>query len=517
MNKSDATSAIKTEEEKVSSNTSLLNSPEEKKLKNTIKNVSNFILNEKLEKLGLSDKNVIQVNLKSFVKDNIIHNELNAGGLGGVNFILNIHPKFLQNNSQRNSISIVSKNQSLIGYEENNNLNLNLNLLNSTDISKNNKLKSDTNINESHRTNAVNKIKMNTSASAEMFITKLDFSYNSNLKGKEDKHKNNQSRNNKSSKLIPDNISYTFANSHRKQDETQKTHIIHPSNTELYKVSPILKVDHPQLHNLLNEFSKDKYNRRGAFRLTDHSEVKMFLSTVLENYNQGRLNDSYIPRPQYELILNKNSPLNKIYSKCDKEIKVASHVDKLLSKESKKIVTNSYKDNEKLKKQLDEFIYSKGDKVNSNSLVQDKKVKDKLDIIPKLSEKLAFLDREFFIKNFGYDYNKDNEFIFQEEIVKKQNQEKILIENGRKNKVKNKHLQVEFILEKGVKEKETLISKVNDDIEKNIFRHHTKNKSHFNFDENYAIDFLNVQKKEKSKYMYLDVIDKSPFGKKKSN
>jgi hypothetical protein len=85
----------------------------------------------------------------------------------------------------------------------------------------------------------------------------------------------------------------------------------------------------------------------------------------------------------------------------------------------------------------------------------------------------------------------------------------------KKNKIKGSHNKVKNILERSNKEREALIIKVNLDIDrKNFFKKNYKNKS-YNFDENYPLDFLSIPRKEKSKYMYLDKVEKSPIPKTK--
>lgn len=537
---------LKSEEEKFFLGSSIQNSPNDEKYFPIIKNVSNFslktiIVNEPLGPNQINDK-IFPINANNLLKEGLTNNFNSQNNLKSnfLNYLpdsMNIHPKFANISSKRNSnsISIVSKNHSITNLEDNtssniNNLNLNF-ALNSTSQSKN-KLKSENNLFISNLNTNLN------NSDNDIFITKdiveksekheklLHLSLNNSVINEYTSRANNlnsspHSRNVKSFKVSSTSQSNTLSTSRRGKLENSKRSTkkekdnirsLPTSQTDLYKVSPILKINHPQLHQLLNDFSKDKYNRRYAFLLNDKNEVKMLISKILESFTSNSLlNDSYIPKQNHENI-NQNSPLNKIYSKCDKEIKVASEVDKLLSKQMRKEITNSFKDNQEIKKKQDEFLYSRNEKEKEklHNINYDKKTKKRMDIIPKLSEKLAFLDREFFIKNFGYDYNKDSEFIFQEELVKKQLEEEKLVVDGKKNKIKGSHNKVKSILERSNKEREALILKVNTDIDKkNLFKKNFKNKS-YNFDENYPLDFLSVPRKEKSKYLYLDKVEKSP-------
>jgi hypothetical protein len=560
---------MKSEEEKLFLGSSIQNSPNEEIKIPSMKNVSNFslntiIVNEPGGSIQNNDK-ILTINPKNFIKDGLNTNlKTNLYSKNNFNYFvpdsINLHPKFAHISSNRNSvsISIVSKNHSMLNLDDNansnlNNFNLNL-ILDSSSQSKNN-LKSEknliisninTNLNnsdndlfitkevgeKSEKSEKIEKIEKseNFAKSEKLLNLALNNSVIEEYSRRASKLNPSQnSRNNKSLKILSTNQSNNTLSTSRRgklenskmssKNEKENLRSLPPSQTDLYKVSPILQINHPKLHQLFNEFSKDKYNRRNAFVLNDKSEIKMFISKILESFTENsHLNDSYIPKQNHEII-NHNSPLNKIYSKCDKEIKVASEVDKLLSKQMKKVISNSFKDNEKIKKKQDEFLYSRNEKEKENlvNFNYDKKTKNKMDIIPKLSEKLAFLDRQFFIKNFGYDYNKDSEFIFQEELVKKQLEEEKLVADGRKNKVKGSHHKVQDILERSIKDREALILKVNTDIEKKKFyKQNFKNKS-YNFDENYPLDFLSVPRKEKSKYLYMDKVEKSPTLKPKTN
>jgi len=80
----------------------------------------------------------------------------------------------------------------------------------------------------------------------------------------------------------------------------------------------------------------------------------------------------------------------------------------------------------------------------------------RIDVITKISENLAFINRDKFINQMGYNYTKDNDFIFLDEMRRNQKLKdaiKIKMENAFKKKTKINIILLKIILMKQQKER----------------------------------------------------------------
>ena len=124
-------------------------------------------------------------------------------------------------------------------------------------------------------------------------------------------------------------------------------------------------------------------------------------SNVIKSINKQRLT-------QYNININRNikseeswEQNNKLLNNQKKEVNF--HKRELKKTEEKEILYNNFK------KQIKERFINKNLKIDS---------------IKKISTKLAFLGRKYFIKNFNYDYLKDKDFLFENNLQSSETPEK---------------------------------------------------------------------------------------------
>ena len=161
------------------------------------------------------------------------------------------------------------------------------------------------------------------------------------------------------------------------------------------------------------------------------------------------------------------------------------------------------------------FIYDKNGEGKFLNKSGNKSKSNTIDLVTKISDKLAYSHRNYFIDKFGYDYGHDPEFIFDEEIrkSKKHKETNLSKQEDTKKKSRDKHIIVEGYLENIAKNKENLISKVTDDINKiNEFRQQHKKIERDSLGNHLfeGINYDESSKKnlDKSKYLYRNLLKK---------
>lgn len=291
--------------------------------------------------------------------------------------------------------------------------------------------------------------------------------------------------------------------------------------SKLIKTPSLLKLESPNLHKLIYEFDKDIYNRRKAIYIKDNLEVKVFTDAINNPSPIHTKNNSISANVwKVEHTLKQGTALGKIYTKCEKEMKAATEVEKLLHLEKLKQLNNSEAEKQKsLNLQQNAFLL---DEETNEKLKGAKSTKFKDSAIDKkekligsyamelahiVSEKSAYTNREFLMKKFGYDFHKDEEFIFRDEVIKKFKE----VEEKRNYKIENKikvekekHKQVKRIVESNFKSKEFLVNKIKEDI------NHIKSNR---FERSLSIKGKAViNRKEKENFGIFDVIqEKTEF------
>ena len=177
-------------------------------------------------------------------------------------------------------------------------------------------------------------------------------------------------------------------------------------------------------------------------------------SNIIKYVNKQRLSQYKINNfkdqiKSEEEILNQNKKLLKNQSK-----EVNFHKRELIKKEKKEKLYNLFK------KQIKERFIHKNLKI---------------DVIAKVSNKFAYFGRNYFLKNFNYNYLNDKDFLFENNL----NSEKSTKNNSKLLKVKSSCDKVLSKIEKLAKEKKEIMKRIKQDEEK---YNNSKNGYYFSVD-----------------------------------
>ena len=161
-------------------------------------------------------------------------------------------------------------------------------------------------------------------------------------------------------------------------------------------------------------------------------------SNIIKSINKQRLS-------QYNININRKikseenwAQNNKLLNNQKKEVNF--HKRELVKKEEKEKLYNNFK------KQIKERFIHKNLKIDS---------------ISKISTKLAFLGRKYFIKNFNYDYLKDKDFLFENYLQNSETPKK-----KRLHKIEKSCEKVISNIEKMEKRKNKILKRIEIDEEK---------------------------------------------------
>jgi hypothetical protein len=261
---------------------------------------------------------------------------------------------------------------------------------------------------------------------------------------------------------------------------------------------PITIMIKKNLDKFIND-NHDNKDRRQAVSL-EEKEVKLFMD-ALKSKIDAEKNQKYslIPTINNENFLKKDKSLSRIYSKCSNNVKYSEEIDKVLNKVNNKKLTNSVKEKEKMlekmRRELDNFIINKEERIflydkNGNGRFVDKDMKDgikNIDLISKISDKLAYLQRHRFMDQYGYNYMKDQDFIFKEE-VNQLNKKKLKIDLFKEHtkKLQQKFDKVNHLLDEGMKGHDILQNKVDGEFIK-LYEHRMAKRDIMN--EDYSINY----------------------------
>jgi hypothetical protein len=280
--------------------------------------------------------------------------------------------------------------------------------------------------------------------------------------------------------------------------------LIGKTQRNLYELG-IINDDKSQLHKLIYD-NEDLGNlistHRGGIMINDNQEVQIFLEQLKEKTEKAR-NYRYalIPKQKFERFIKTGTTLHNVYDKCSKEVKFAEEIDKILNQERTRIIANSKQEYEdkllKLQKEQDMLLAEDG---NLNEEEQDKvfiynpqaQKHRKIDLVMSISDRMAYENRDFFINKMGYNYLKDPEFIFREEMNKnlKLKEMKSNIDVKRRNKERRRHSKIEAFLEDANKGKDYLISRIKNTINKINY----SREGNFELEENYPINYKTGRK-----------------------
>ena len=212
-----------------------------------------------------------------------------------------------------------------------------------------------------------------------------------------------------------------------------------------YNLPLILKTQDKNLKTFLLEHKTTKNQRRKGGVINSPIHTTEFLEALKQfAYEQNSptfIHKNFINKAIYDHVHIPRSVLKKIYMKCVNEIQNGEYIDNYLLRTKSFDKVNKEK-REKIinigNQQLEDMLLiddSKDQKktnlvnlfVHQSELTKLKerdlnkkflnKVK-RLDVIPKISETLAFKNRTGYFSEFDYDYTNDGDFLFMKEFNK---------------------------------------------------------------------------------------------------
>ncbi len=253
---------------------------------------------------------------------------------------------------------------------------------------------------------------------------------------------------------------------------------------DVSSIAPLIQVENPELNKVLFNENKNLDGRRKVMYLYNRNDIDLFLE-ALELKQKRYLEKRYslVPPQKSEDIINKSPRLRGIFRKCAMEVRIAKDLQKLIYIKKKKAIKNS---NTRLKEQekalhqnlnqflLDDDVIKPESNLNKVFIYNNKDgqgkvfepfldIRNKVDFVEKISENMAFYNKTFFLHSLGYNFSKDDDFIFKDEVV---NQEKLLENEFHKfralkfKKVIDKHKNVENLLDRTNRGTEKLLNQL---------------------------------------------------------
>ncbi len=173
-------------------------------------------------------------------------------------------------------------------------------------------------------------------------------------------------------------------------------------------------------HKKIISKSMDKINNK-------NNENEILLEDNNQNYSSINTNRKIINLNNYNTIINGiinlNSPLGKVYTKCVNNIKIGEKIIKNIDEEkSKSDEKNKMKENKfkfHLRQLKDKALFDKLKKTEF-----DKKIEKKMNELNpnidayKISNKIAYNNRKEYFKVFGLNFLNDKDFLFKNELIK---------------------------------------------------------------------------------------------------
>ena len=228
------------------------------------------------------------------------------------------------------------------------------------------------------------------------------------------------------------------------------------------------------LKTLIVQNKTIKNNKRKGAMITSQKDLEEFMKAMEKTTkNQRNENEREFQGDDIiDKILKSNRKLKNIYLKCITQIRNGEQIDKYIDyvkkkdekeyeKESKAYTTNLQQiEDEMIMEGVnpnDKMIRSSvGDKPvfleESKTSIFQKQV-SRIDVIPKISEHLAYSNRNGYLKKFNYDYSEDNDFLFMKDYNKTLNIETRPL-------IKKKKIDIDRLLEETEKGKDYLIRRI---------------------------------------------------------
>ena len=212
-----------------------------------------------------------------------------------------------------------------------------------------------------------------------------------------------------------------------------------------YNLPLILKTQDKNLKTFLLEHKTTKNQLRKGDIINSPTHTAAFLEALKQfAYEQNSptyIRKTFLNKAIYDQVHIPRSVLKKIYLKCVYEIQNGEHIDNYLLRTKSLDKVNKEK-REKIvnlgNQQIEDMLIIDDSKDQKKTNIQNlfehqselSKLKEinlnkkflnkvkRLDVIPKISETLAFKNRSGYFSEFDYDYTNDGDFLFMKEFNK---------------------------------------------------------------------------------------------------
>jgi len=231
------------------------------------------------------------------------------------------------------------------------------------------------------------------------------------------------------------------------------------------KFSTFLKLKDPEVLSVLDVQTNNKDNRRREFAFKEQNQVQLFINILREKLEKNSSKKGgFIPNIKPS-TLKPGSMLSKIYTKCLREYNISQEIEKVLNNEKHRSLSNElnshFEQFSLLKKTehnyfIEEILRIK-DKDENQKVFLYNKSRDPSNIdISKISDHLAYVNRQFFIERYGYNYSKESDFIFQD-VMQGEKTNNNINQRAEEKRIKN-HDRIEGYLDSTIKKKKELIT-----------------------------------------------------------
>lgn len=312
------------------------------------------------------------------------------------------------------------------------------------------------------------------------------------------------------------------------------------NSSSKYNLPLILKTQDKNLKTFLLEHKTTKNQRRKGGVINSPIHTTEFLEALKQfAYEQNSptfIHKNFINKAIYDHVHIPRSVLKKIYMKCVNEIQNGEYIDNYLLRTKSFDKVNKEK-REKIinigNQQLEDMLLiddSKDQKktnlvnlfVHQSELTKLKerdlnkkflnKVK-RLDVIPKISETLAFKNRTGYFSEFDYDYTNDGDFLFMKEFNKVRTASVNVDEFGNEikhdkhsnNSNNNSEQGVEHMLDESEKNKMLLLRHIEDSQMKYKQKGYLTLKHNVDDHNNNVIDNHNKRNHKHKREQYINI------------
>jgi len=239
-------------------------------------------------------------------------------------------------------------------------------------------------------------------------------------------------------------------------------------------------------NNLIYKTSNDKnisfnennsFDRNSSNSILDKDIYKgKALIMKIENKVLNQKEEKYplIPSLNKNMKFKNSNPLKTILFNCNDNLNITNKLfDVIGSQKNKKIKSITI---EKLKKEEKELNIERDLKVDMSFkekvfvydggyyISADFGPMQKFNLISKISENMAMNNRNLLIKQFEYDFKKDEDYIYKNELREEYLKNREIEKEREKIEVSDKHQKVEDYLENNLKQSDILIKRIDKDL-----------------------------------------------------